>query len=102
MSEAETGLDNAPAAHNDSASAEERCPSCDAPIDWQVSRRHRFSPFGAVLLLVLSFWTALSGWLFGFGFTPAIGLLIAAVIIGAATRRAEICEACGYVRPQGR
>ena len=87
-----------------SAGADERgrCPECDAEDDWQVSRRHRFSPFGSVLLAVLSFWSAVLGWLTGLGYLPALALLGAALLIGVATRRAEICGACGFVRPQRR
>jgi len=103
MSKGSAPVVNAPVDPNDDASAdEERCPSCDAPVAWQISRRHRFSPFGAVLLVVLSFWAAVAGWLLGFGFAPALGLLVVAVFIGVATRKAEICDACGFVRPQGR
>ena len=81
---------------------DERCPSCDTPAAWQVNRRHRFSPFGSVLLTVSAFWIAVLGWLVGFGYTPALVLMGGALFIGLATRKAEICEACGYVRPQGR
>ena len=103
MSEGPVPAADAPVAPNDAVPADdERCPSCDSPVAWQMSRRHRFSPFGAVLLAVLSFWSALAGWLLGFGFAPAIGLLVAAIIIGVATRTAETCDACGFVRPQGR
>lgn len=77
-----------------------RCPECDAPADWQVSRRHRFSPFGSVLLAVLAFWSALLGWTLGFGYAPAMVLLFGAVVAGIATRKAEICGACGFVRPR--
>jgi hypothetical protein len=89
---------------NETLGADEntRCPECDAEDDWQRSRRHRFSPFGAVLLAVLSFWSAVLGWLTGLGYLPALALLGAALLIGIATRRAEICGACGFVRPQRR
>jgi len=80
---------------------EPRCPECDAPADWQISRRHRFSPFGSVLLTVLAFWIAVLGWLLSFGYLPAIALAATAVIIGSATRKAEICVNCGFVRPRG-
>jgi len=80
---------------------EQRCPECDAQADWQLSRRHRFSPFGAVLLAVLAFWSAVFGWALGLGYAPAAVLAAAAVFIGIATRRAEICAECGFVRPQG-
>jgi len=88
---------------NDNETQEDggRCPECDETADWQVSRRHRFSPFGSVLLAVLAFWSAAFGWLLGFGYLPALALLVAAVIIGLATRRAEICSNCGFVRPHG-
>ncbi len=76
-----------------------KCPECDAEADWQVSRRHRFSPFGSVLLTVLAFWIAVLGWLTGFGYLPSVGLLAAALVIGSATRKAEICGNCGFVRP---
>ncbi len=96
-------MDTGTAEHNGEEHAEEgqRCPECDAVADWQVSRRHRFSPFGAVLLAVLAFWSAVFGWLLGFGYLPSLGLLVAAFIIGVATRQAEVCVACGFVRPQG-
>ena len=103
MSEGAPDVGSTPVSHDNHMSTdEERCPSCDAPVAWEVSRRHRFSPFGAVLLAVLSFWTAVAGWLLGFGYVPAGGMLVAAVLIGIATRKAEICGACGFVRPQGR
>ena len=78
--------------------ADDRCPSCDTRAAWQVSRRHRFSPFGSVLLAVVAFWGAVFSWLFGLGYVPASTLFAAAVLIALATRKAEICEACGYVR----
>ena len=81
---------------------EDRCPSCDTRAAWQVSRRHRFSPFGSVLLAVVAFWSAVFSWLFGFGYLPAWTLFGAAVLISLTTRKAEICEACGYVRRQRR
>lgn len=77
-----------------------RCPECDAAADWMVSRRHRFSPFGSVLLAVLAFWSALLGWALGFGYVPATLLLAGAVVTGLSTRKAEMCAACGYVRPR--
>jgi len=84
-----------------SVDEEQICPQCDATANWQVSRRHRFSPFGSVLLSVLAFWGALFGWLAGFGFLPSLGLLLAALVTGSATRKAEICSNCGFVRPRG-
>ena len=81
---------------------EDHCPSCDTRAAWQVSRRHRFSPFGSVLLAVVAFWSAVFSWFFGFGYVPAWTLFVAAVLISLATRKAEICEACGYVRRQRR
>ncbi len=81
---------------------EQRCPECDVVADWQVSRRHRFSPFGAVLLAVLAFWSAVLGWLMGFDYLPSLALLVAALIVGVATRQAQICASCGYVRPHRR
>jgi len=94
-------MDSGTAGQNGVDDAEEKghCPECDAVADWQVSRRHRFSPFGAVLLAVLAFWGAVFGWLLGLGYLPALALLVAAFIVGVATRRAEICAACGFVRP---
>jgi hypothetical protein len=93
MSDARTSL------NDDDAQDNGRCPECDEVADWELSRRHRFSPFGSVLLAVLAFWSGVFGWLLGFGYVPALALLVAAVIIGIATRRAEICGHCGYVRP---
>ena len=84
-----------------SAADEQRCPECDASDSWQSSRRHRFSPFGAVLLAVLAFWSGVAGWLLGFGYIPAAVLAAGAVVVAIATRKAEICEACGFVRPSG-
>lgn len=84
------------------AEEEQRCPECDAVADWRGSRRHRFSPFGAVLLAVLAFWSAVFGWLLGFGYLPALALLAAALIVGVATRKAQICSVCEFVRPQRR
>ena len=81
---------------------EARCPSCDTEATWSISRRHRFSPFGSVLLGLSAFWAAVLGWLLTVGYTPAIVLLSSALVTGLATRKAEVCEACGYVRPQGR
>ena len=49
---------------------EDRCPECDASESWQAVRRHRFSPLGAGLLAVLSFWSAVAGRLLGFGLDP--------------------------------
>ncbi len=80
---------------------EQRCPECDAAGQWEVSRRHRFSPFGSVLLTVLGFWIGVFGWLYGFGYIPAITLFAAAAVTGSATRKAEICGNCGLVRPHG-
>jgi hypothetical protein len=80
------------------AEEEQRCPECDAAADWQVSRRHRFSPFGSVLLAVLAFWSAVFGWLLSLGYLPSLALLVAAFIIGVATRQAQICGSCGFVR----
>ena len=97
-------MDNGTVGQNRVAHAEEEqhCPECDAVADWQVSRRHRFSPFGAVLLAVLAFWSAVLGWLMGFGYLPSLALLVAALIVGVATRQAQICASCGYVRPHHR
>ena len=78
-----------------------RCPECDAADSWQTARRHRFSPFGAVLLAVLAFWSALAGWLLGFGYVLAAVLISSSVVAMIATRTAEICEVCGFVRPGG-
>jgi hypothetical protein len=79
---------------------EERCPECDQLADWEVSRRHRYSPFGSVLLAVLAFWSAVFGWTLGFGYLPAALLLAGAVVTGVSTRKAEVCSGCGYVRPR--
>lgn len=80
----------------------DRCPSCETHGAWEASRRHRFSPFGSVTLVVLSFWGAVFGWLLGFGFIPAITLLVIGVGLALFTRKGETCGACGYVRPQPR
>ena len=79
----------------------QRCPECDAADSWQTARRHRFSPFGAVLLAVLAFWSALAGWLLGFGYVLAAVLITSSAVVTIATRKAEICEVCGFVRPGG-
>jgi len=90
-----------PANGNDSAAADEhRCPECNATDSWQVIRRHRFSPFGAVLLAVLAFWSAVAGWLLGFGYLPSGVLGAGGAVVAIATRKAEICGACGLVRPR--
>jgi hypothetical protein len=94
---ASDGPADGPDVHGD-----ERCPSCDAPAAWQVSRRHRFSPFGSVLLAVLAFWSAVFAALLGFGFTLSLSLLALAVFVALLTRKAEVCESCGFVRPQER
>jgi hypothetical protein len=80
----------------------DRCPSCETHGAWEVSRRHRFSPFGSVTLVVLSFWAAVFGWLMDFGFLPAIVLLVVGVGLALFTRKGEMCAACGYVRPHRR
>ncbi|HJO29820.1 MAG TPA: hypothetical protein QGG30_04960 [Acidobacteriota bacterium] len=79
----------------------QRCPECDAADSWQATRRHRFSPFGAVLLAVLAFWSALAGWFLGFGYVLAAVLITSAVVVTITTRTAEICDVCGFVRPGG-
>lgn len=84
------------------AKRNDRCPSCETHGAWEASRRHRFSPFGSVTLVVLSFWGAVFGWLLGFGFIPAITLLVIGVGLALFTRKGETCGACGYVRPQPR
>ena len=81
---------------------EDRCPECDASESWQVVRRQRFSPFGAVLLAVLSFWSAVAGWLLGFGYLPAGVLGGSAAVVAIVTRKAEICGSCALVRPSRR
>lgn len=99
-------VDDNPATAADTASdadAEvdgDRCPSCDTPDAWRLTRRHRVSPFGAVALLALSFWAGIFGWLLGFGLTPAGVLAGLAAFLLLLRRRAEICEACGFVRPR--
>ena len=93
-------MNEGPANGNDVAAADEhRCPECDASDSWRVIRRHRFSPFGAVLLAVLAFWSAVAGWLLGFGYLLSGVLTAGAAVVGIATRKAEICGACGLVRP---
>ena len=67
----------------------DRCPSCETTGTWEASRRHRFSPFGSVTLVVLSFWAALFGWVLGFGFTPALGLLALGVVSDEAAERSR-------------
>ena len=84
------------------AKRNDRCPSCETHGAWEASRRHRFSPFGSVTLMVLSFWAAVFGWLLGFGFIPAIALLVIGVGSALFTRKGEMCGACGYVRQQPR
>jgi len=80
----------------------DRCPSCETPGAWEPSRRHRFSPFGSVTLVVLSFWAAVFGWLLGFDFIPAITLLVVGIGLALFTRKGETCAACGYVRAKRR
>ena len=80
----------------------DRCPSCETHGAWEASRRHRFSPFGSVTLVVLAFWAATLGWPMGFGFGPAIALLVLGVGLALFTRKGEMCGACGYVRVQRR
>ena len=92
-----TVVDAPPGAHCED---EDRCPSCDAAGAWRVSRRHRYSPFGTVTLLLLAFWSAVLSWLLGFGYVPAVALSVVGILLALATRRAEVCEACGYVRPR--
>ena len=82
------------------AKPNDRCPSCETHGAWEASRRHRFSPFGSVTLVVLSFWAAVFGWLLGFGFIPATALLVIGVGLALFTRKGETCGACGYVRAQ--
>jgi len=84
------------------AKSSDRCPSCETHGAWEASRRHRFSPFGSVTLVVLSFWAAVFGWLLGFGFIPATALLVIGVGLALFTRKGETCAACGYVRAQRR
>ncbi|MFQ5743613.1 MAG: hypothetical protein ACE5HV_08490 [Acidobacteriota bacterium] len=79
---------------------EDRCPSCDARGAWRTSRRHRFSTFGTVTLVVLSFWATVFGWLLDYGYIPSLVLLLLGVFLALATRNADLCEACGYVRPK--
>ena len=93
-------MNDGPANGNNVAAADEhRCPECDASDSWQQSRRHRFSPFGAVILAVLAFWSAVAGWLLGFGYLLSGVLAASAAVVAIATRKAEICGACGFVRP---
>ena len=82
------------------ARGNDRCPSCETHGAWEASRRHRFSPFGSVTLVVLAFWAATFGGLLGFGFTPAVTLLVLGVGMALFTRKGETCGACGYVRAQ--
>ncbi|MCS5689281.1 MAG: hypothetical protein NZ659_10920 [Acidimicrobiales bacterium] len=79
----------------------QHCPECDAADSWQTTRRHRFSPFGAVLLAVLAFWSALAGWFLGFGYVLAAVLITSSIVVTIVTRTAEICDVCGFVRPGG-
>ena len=83
------------------AADEYRCPECDATDSWQTTRRHRFSPFGAVLLAVLAFWSAVASWLLDFGYVLLGVLITSSLVVTIATRKAEICEVCGFVRPSG-
>ena len=84
------------------AKLNDRCPSCETQGAWEASRRHRFSPFGSVTLVVLSFWAAVFGWLLAFGFIPALTLLVVGVGMALFTRKGETCAACGYVRAKRR
>ena len=79
----------------------QHCPECDAADSWQTTRRHRFSPFGAVLLAVLAFWSALAGWFLGVGYVLAAVLNTSSIVVTIVTRTAEICDVCGFVRPGG-
>ena len=79
----------------------QHCPECDAADSWQTTRRHRFSPFGAVLLAVLAFWSALAGWFLGVGYVLAAVLITSSIVVTIVTRTAEICDVCGFVRPGG-
>jgi len=90
------------AREDDPATPNDRCPSCETHGAWEASRRHRFSPFGSVTLVVLAFWSAVFGWLLGFDFIPAVALLVIGVGLALFTRKGETCGACGYVRPQRR
>jgi len=87
---------------NNGAELDDRCPSCETHGAWEASRRHRFSPFGSVTLVVLSFWAAVFGWLLGFGLFPAVVLLVIGTGLALFTRKGETCAACGYVRAQPR
>ncbi len=88
------------AAARSAGAADETCPSCDSPGAWRLSRRHRFNPFGGVTCLVLAFWAALFGWLTGVGLWPAALLAGLGVTVIAATRTAQVCQVCGFVKPR--
>jgi len=93
-----TAIASTPA--DDTGIDDDRCPSCDTADAWRRTRRHRVSPFGAVTLLVLSFWVGLAGWLLNLGLMPAEVLAGLGLFLLLLRRKAEICEACGYVRPR--
>ena len=78
--------------------ADNSCPSCDAPGAWQIGRRSRFNPFGAVTLLVVAFWAALIGQLVGIGPRPALIPLLLGIYVMMASRKAQVCKVCGYVK----
>lgn len=65
-----------------------------------LSRRHRFNPFGGVTCLVLAFWAALAGALFGFGYLPSMGLAAVGIVLVVARRTALVCQVCGFVKPR--
>lgn len=81
---------------------DDRCPSCDTAGAWRLTRPHRISPFGGVAVLVLAFWVTVLGWLLDLGFLPAAAVAGTGVLLLTLRRKAEICEACGFVRPRQR
>ncbi len=88
------------AATRTAGAADDVCQSCDAPGSWTLSRRHRFSPFGGVLLITLAFWAGFVGWLMGVSLLPGLGLALLGVILIASQRTALECQVCGFVRPR--
>ena len=80
------------AATRTAGAADDVCQSCDAPGSWTLSKRHRFSPFGGVMLITLAVWAGLLGWLMGFSLLPSLGLALLGVILIGARRTVLECQ----------